>query len=122
MSTLVRVNRDMAKRLWTVFSLTHRHRIGRANGLLMRDVTFVREGPSGWADGELWTWAALQLDPQFHARVEARTVENLGGTWWPLVFRDGEFYLKGLSNGPLAGAAWLRILGSYAEVLDPVER
>ncbi len=122
MGIQVRVNRDHNKHRWTVHSLTHGTRLGSAEGLLLRGVTFVREGPSGWADGELWSWAEIQVDPLFSAAVEARTVENLGGTWWPLKFKDGEFYLDGLVGPPLAGAAWLRILGRGAEVLLPVER
>lgn len=118
----VRINRNHAHHRWTVHSLTHRKRLGHAEGLLLRGVTFVRQGPSGWADGELWSWTALQVDPGIHARIEARTVENLGGTWWPLVFRDGQFFIKGLGLKPLASAAWLRILGSHAEVLEPREQ
>ncbi len=121
MGILVRVNRDHNKHRWTVHSLTHGTRLGSATGLLLRGVSFVRQAESGWADGELWTWADIQLDPKFHAALEARTVANLGGTWWPLKFKGGEFYLDGLVGPPLAGAAWLRILGRGAEVLEPRE-
>jgi hypothetical protein len=122
MSIQVRINRDKNKHRWTIWSLTHAQRLGHAESLLLRGVTFVRESDCGWADGELWSWAAIQVDPKFHERVEARTVENLALTWWPLKFKDGEFYLDGLVGPPLARCSWLRIRGNYAEVAEPVEQ
>lgn len=119
MGTQVRVNRDHNHHRWTVHSLTHGMRLGNATGLLLRDVTFVHEGPSGWADGELWTWAEMQLDPKFSERLEARTVDYLDTQWWPLEFRESRFYLKGCNGVPLTGCGWLRIEGREASVAFP---
>lgn len=121
MGVHVRVNRDHRRHRWTVHSLSHSTRLGHAEGLLLRGVTFRMEGPSCWAEGELWSWADIQVDPEFAAKVEARTVEHLKGTWWPLKFKDGALYLSGLVGPPLVSCSWLRILGSYAEALEPVE-
>lgn len=118
MATQVRVNRDHAKHLWTVFSLTHHHRIGRANGLLLAGVTFVREGESGWADGELWSWAEMQLDAKFHERLEQRTVDYLSLVWVPLLFRNGQFFVAGREDA-LTGGAWVRIVGRGAWIALP---
>lgn len=122
MGILVRVNRDHVKHRWTVHSLSHGTRLGSAIGLLLRGVTFTHQGPSGWAEGELWSWADIQVDPKFSERLEARTVENLKLRWWPLKFKDSDFYLDGLVGPPLARCSWLRILGSHAEVAEPVEQ
>jgi hypothetical protein len=119
MGILVRVNRDHNKHRWAVHSLTHGTRLGSAIGLLLRDITFTHQGPSGWAEGELWSWADIQVDPKFAERLEARTVENLDLMWWPLDFVDGHFFIKQLGSKPLEGCSWLRILGQHAEVAIP---
>jgi len=120
MSLLVRVNRDHNRQRWTVQAQDGR-RLGHAIGLLLKDVTFVTQGPSGWADGELVSWCDLAVDPKFCERLEARTIERLELTFWPLDFEKGEFFLQGLRRclGGIRSCSWLRILGAGAEIAEP---
>jgi hypothetical protein len=115
MGIQVRINRDKRKHRWSIHSLDHKRRLGWGDGLLLRDVTFVSQPPSGWADGELWGWAAIQVDPKFSAAVEARMIENMELTWSPLEFRGGQFFAAG-DTRPLVGCLWLQIQGSEARV------
>lgn len=117
MNNHVRVNRDHNKHRWTVHSLTHKHRLGHAESLVLRDVLFVTEADCGWADGELWAFGSLVLDPKFPGEVEARDLPWEPGMWIPLVFREGKFYLENFGGEPLVGCSWLRTRGRYAEVL-----
>jgi len=113
----VRINRDHNRHRWTVQAADGR-RVGHAQALLLKDVTFVQQGPSGWADGELVSWADLAIDPKFSERLEARIAERLaleGVVFWPLQFQGGEFFVLGAK---ITSAGWLRILGREAEVAD----
>lgn len=119
MSIQIRVNRDLRRGRWCLHSLTHKTRLGSATGLLMRSVSFLREERSGWADGELWSWSEIQVDPQFGERLEQRICDNLGVVWLPLRFHEGEFFVVG-DDRPLAAAGWMRIVDREAWVALPV--
>jgi hypothetical protein len=87
---------------------------------MMQDVTFEKVADSGWAIGDLYSWADMQLDKKFAEKLEARTVEYLaaaGETFHPLTFRGGEFFVYGTR---IVQATWLRILGRDAFVSGTV--
>ena len=111
----VRVNRDHNRHRWTVQHEDGR-RIGHCIGLLLEDVVFETQGPSGWALGTLVSWSALSPDPKFSDRLEARIVNYIqaaGMTFHPLTFKGGEFFVYGTK---ITSCTWLRVLGSGAEV------
>jgi hypothetical protein len=81
----------------------------------MEDVTFVRQGPSGWAGGTLVSWGDMAVDPKFTERLEARMVTYIqaaGCNFHPVSFKDGEFFVYGTK---ITSCRWLRILGREAE-------
>lgn len=117
MGLLVRVNRNRPKGCWTVFSLVHNKRVGNAEGLLLKNVTFRCQGAEGWAEGELVSWNHLEVYPGFPGRVKLSEERPDGRLiFWPLVFEPaGYFRLKGFGPEPRPGCLWLRARGSYAE-------
>jgi len=113
----VKVNREHRRHLWVVQHEDGR-RIGLAEGLLLADVEFLQQGPSGWALGTLVSWSALSPDPKFAERLEARIVNYVqasGYNFHPVAFKGGEFFVYGTK---ITSCTWLRVLGREAEVAD----
>jgi len=111
----VRVNRDHNRHRWTVQHEDGR-RIGHCIGLLLEDVVFETQGPSGWAIGTLVSWGDMAVDPKFAERLEARMVTYIqaaGYNFHPVTFKGGEFFVYGAK---ITSATWLRVLGREAEV------
>jgi hypothetical protein len=110
----VRINRDHQRKRWTVCAADGR-RIGHCIGLLLEDVAFETQGPSGWAIGTLVSWGDLAVDPKFQERLTARMVTYIqaaGENFHPVSFDKGEFFVYG---SKVTSATWLRVLGREAE-------
>lgn len=85
----VRVNRNLGNHQWVIHSLDHGIRVGHAEGVLLRDVTFGVENDVGWADGTLVAYSGLVLAPKTAGLPPTEVPGEESGTPWPLRFEKG---------------------------------